>query len=153
MYMYMCYLHVCTVSLLSLLSLFYYCLLIAMIQIYRIYMYMYLLDPTCTCTRADLATCTCTCWVLHVVILFFYHHRFEDGSPVPSECAIKIYKTTLNEFFRRDKYIKDDYRFKNRFSKQNPRKIIKMWAEKEMYNLKRWVCKVGVSLVERWVCH
>ena len=64
-------------------------------------------------------------------------HRNEDGSPLPTECAIKIYKTTLNEFFRRDKYIKDDYRFKNRFRKQNPRKIIKMWAEKEMFNLKR----------------
>ncbi len=64
-------------------------------------------------------------------------HRYEDGSSLPTECAIKIFKTTLNEFFRRDKYIKDDYRFKNRFRKQNSRKIIKMWAEKEMYNLKR----------------
>ncbi|XP_076814584.1 serine/threonine-protein kinase RIO3-like [Clavelina lepadiformis] len=56
---------------------------------------------------------------------------------IPKECAIKIYKTTLNEFRSRDKYIKDDYRFKDRFKKLNPRKIIHMWAEKEMHNLLR----------------
>lgn len=56
---------------------------------------------------------------------------------VPKECAIKVYKTTLNEFRTRDKYIKDDYRFKDRFKKLNPRKIIHMWAEKEMRNLLR----------------
>ncbi|XP_033010929.1 serine/threonine-protein kinase RIO3 [Lacerta agilis] len=61
----------------------------------------------------------------------------EDASPIPSECAIKVFKTTLNEFKNRDKYIKDDYRFRDRFSKLNPRKIIRMWAEKEMHNLKR----------------
>ena len=31
--------------------------------------------------------------------------------------------------------VQDDYRFKDRFSKQNPRKVIHMWAEKEMHNL------------------
>ncbi|XP_032791513.2 serine/threonine-protein kinase RIO3 [Daphnia magna] len=56
---------------------------------------------------------------------------------VPGECAIKVFKTTLNEFKTRDKYIAEDYRFKNRFSKQNPRKIIHMWAEKEYHNLAR----------------
>lgn len=60
-----------------------------------------------------------------------------NGDIMPSECAIKIYKTTLNEFRTRDKYIKDDYRFKDRFKKLNPRKIIHMWAEKEMCNLLR----------------
>ena len=56
---------------------------------------------------------------------------------VPRECAIKVFKTTLNEFKTRDKYIAEDYRFKNRVSKQNPRKIIHMWAEKEYHNLSR----------------
>ncbi|XP_066268340.1 serine/threonine-protein kinase RIO3-like [Branchiostoma lanceolatum] len=56
---------------------------------------------------------------------------------VPSECAIKVFKTTLNEFRTRDRYIKEDFRFKDRFSKLNPRKIIKLWAEKEMHNLNR----------------
>lgn len=40
-------------------------------------------------------------------------------------------------------YIKDDYRFKDRFSKQNNRTVIAMWAEKEMHNLKR-MKKVGI---------
>ena len=53
------------------------------------------------------------------------------------ECAVKVFKTTLNEFKNRDRYIKDDYRFKARFGKQNPRKVVRMWAEKEMHNLKR----------------
>ncbi|KAJ8866566.1 hypothetical protein PR048_032425 [Dryococelus australis] len=66
---------------------------------------------------------------------------------VPRECAIKIFKTTLNEFKTRDKYIQDDYRFKDRFSKQNPRKIIHMWAEKEMHNLVR-MQKVGILCPE-----
>ncbi len=57
---------------------------------------------------------------------------------VPEECVLKVFKTTLNEFKNRDKYIKDDYRFKDRFSKLNPRKIIHLWAEKEMHNLTRW---------------
>lgn len=56
---------------------------------------------------------------------------------VPEECAIKVFKTTLNEFKTRDKYIAQDYRFRNRFSKQNPRQIIHMWAEKEFHNLRR----------------
>jgi len=56
---------------------------------------------------------------------------------VPKECAIKVFKTTLNEFKTRDKYIAEDYRFRNRFSKQNPRKVIHMWAEKEFHNLTR----------------
>ena len=81
-----------------------------------------------------------------------------DGGPevalnVPKECAVKVFKTTLNEFKTRDKYIREDYRcgfnqvemlhlcdrFKDRFSKQNPRKIIHMWAEKELHNLVQFV--------------
>lgn len=60
-----------------------------------------------------------------------------DSGPLPSECALKIFKTTLNEFKTREKYIKDDHRFRDRFTKQNPRKIIKLWAEKEFRNLNR----------------
>lgn len=58
---------------------------------------------------------------------------------VPDEVVLKVFKTTLNEFKNRDRYIKDDYRFKERFSKLNPRKIIRLWAEKEMHNLSRCV--------------
>ena len=58
---------------------------------------------------------------------------------MPEECAVKVFKTTLNEFKTRDRYIKDDHRFRDRFSKQNPRKVIRLWAEKEMCNLSRLV--------------
>ncbi|KAF6729714.1 Serine/threonine-protein kinase RIO3 [Oryzias melastigma] len=60
-----------------------------------------------------------------------------EEQPVPDEVVLKVFKTTLNEFKNRDRYIKDDYRFKDRFSKLNPRKIIRLWAEKEMHNLSR----------------
>ncbi|CAL1596652.1 unnamed protein product [Knipowitschia caucasica] len=60
-----------------------------------------------------------------------------EEEPVPSEVVLKVFKTTLNEFKNRDRYIKDDYRFKERFSKLNPRKVIRLWAEKEMHNLSR----------------
>uniref|UniRef100_A0A6I8PXK9 Serine/threonine-protein kinase RIO3 n=1 Tax=Xenopus tropicalis TaxID=8364 RepID=A0A6I8PXK9_XENTR len=70
-----------------------------------------------------------------------------EDQEIPAECAIKVFKTTLNEFKNRDKYIKDDYRFKERFSKLNPRKIIRMWAEKEMHNLKR-MHKAGIPCPE-----
>ncbi|CAF3942608.1 unnamed protein product, partial [Rotaria sordida] len=48
-----------------------------------------------------------------------------------------IFKTTLNEFHTREKYLREDYRFKNRYKSLNPRKIVKLWAEKEMFNLQR----------------
>ena len=70
-----------------------------------------------------------------------------EDRTVPPECAIKVFKTTLNEFKTRDRYIKDDYRFRDRFSKQNPRKIIKLWAEKEMHNLRRLVVLSVYSIV------
>lgn len=70
------------------------------------------------------------------VVFYAKGGKMED-KVVPDECAIKVFKTTLNEFKNRDKYIKDDYRFKERFSKLNPRKVIRMWAEKEMHNLTR----------------
>ncbi|XP_074656849.1 serine/threonine-protein kinase RIO3-like isoform X2 [Tubulanus polymorphus] len=58
--------------------------------------------------------------------------------PVPNECALKVFKTTLNEFKTREKYVNGDYRFsKDEFKKHNPRKIIKMWAEKEATNLRK----------------
>lgn len=60
-----------------------------------------------------------------------------EGKPLSKECALKVFKTTLSEFKTREKYIKDDHRFRDRFTKQNPRKIIKLWAEKEFRNLNR----------------
>jgi len=73
----------------------------------------------------------------------------EDVEPItiPKECVLKIFKTTLNEFKTREKYIKDDYRFRSRFSKQNPRKVIHMWAEKEMRNLVK-MARHGINVPE-----
>uniref|UniRef100_A0A182W8R1 Serine/threonine-protein kinase RIO3 n=1 Tax=Anopheles minimus TaxID=112268 RepID=A0A182W8R1_9DIPT len=67
----------------------------------------------------------------------------EDEPNPPKEVAIKVFSTTLNEFKQRDRYIKDDYRFAGRFSKQNARTVINMWAEKELRNLSR-IQRVGI---------
>lgn len=65
-------------------------------------------------------------------------------SVLPKECVVKVFKTTLSEFKHRDKYIKDDYRFKDRYgSKQNSRNMVELWAEKEMANLCR-LQKIGL---------
>jgi len=64
-----------------------------------------------------------------------------EGESLPKECALKVYKTTLNEFKNRQQYVQGDRRFfKDDFKKQNPRKIIKLWANKEAYNLNRYAC-------------
>lgn len=65
---------------------------------------------------------------------------------LPKEVAIKIFSTTLNEFKQRDRYIKDDYRFKGSL-KQNNRNIIQQWCEKEMHNLAR-LKKAGIRCPE-----
>jgi RIO kinase 1 len=52
------------------------------------------------------------------------------------ELAIKVYKTAILVFKDRDRYVVGDSRFQ-RFCKSNPRKMVKMWAEKEMRNLAR----------------
>lgn len=63
--------------------------------------------------------------------------NYQGEIVLPAECGIKVFKTTLNEFKQRDVFIKDDYRFRDRFNKQNSRKVIYMWAEKEERNLRR----------------
>jgi len=62
-----------------------------------------------------------------------YHAITEDGE----HRAIKIYKTSILVFKDRDRYVSGEYRFRNGYSKHNPRKMVKVWAEKEMRNLKR----------------
>ena len=62
-----------------------------------------------------------------------YHARGGAGE----EYAIKIFKTTLNEFKARAKYVEGEHRFRHQMTRFNPRKIIRLWAEKELRNLKR----------------
>ncbi|KAL9074738.1 MAG: hypothetical protein Q9161_002107 [Pseudevernia consocians] len=64
----------------------------------------------------------------------------EDGSEVavaPLHRAIKVYKTSILVFKDRDKYVTGEYRFRQGYSKSNNRAMVKVWAEKEMRNLKR----------------
>ncbi|KAG0043343.1 Serine/threonine-protein kinase RIO1 [Gryganskiella cystojenkinii] len=62
-----------------------------------------------------------------------YHARTEEGE----HRAIKIYKTSILVFKDRDRYVSGEYRFRHGYNKSNPRKMVKIWAEKEMRNLKR----------------
>ena len=63
-----------------------------------------------------------------------YHALSGDKS---EELAIKIYKTSILVFKDREKYVDGEYRFRHSRSQHNPRKMIKIWAEKEFRNLKR----------------
>ncbi|KAG2209004.1 hypothetical protein INT45_004659 [Circinella minor] len=62
-----------------------------------------------------------------------YHATTEDGI----HRAIKVYKTSILTFKDRDRYVTGEYRFRHGYSKSNPRKMVKVWAEKEMRNLRR----------------
>ncbi|KAF9364576.1 Serine/threonine-protein kinase RIO1 [Mortierella sp. NVP85] len=62
-----------------------------------------------------------------------YHARTENGE----HRAIKIYKTSILVFKDRDRYVSGEFRFRHGYNKSNPRKMVKVWAEKEMRNLKR----------------
>lgn len=53
------------------------------------------------------------------------------------DCALKIYKTSILVFKDRDKYVTGEFRFRHGYSRHNPRKMVRLWAEKEMRNLMR----------------
>ena len=53
------------------------------------------------------------------------------------QCAIKVYKTSILVFKDRDKYVTGEHRFKQGFNKSSNRSMVKVWAEKEMRNLRR----------------
>ncbi|KAF9412215.1 Serine/threonine-protein kinase RIO1 [Podila epigama] len=72
-----------------------------------------------------------------------YHARTEDGE----HRAIKIYKTSILVFKDRDRYVSGEYRFRHGYNKSNPRKMVKIWAEKEMRNLKR-IYQAGIPCPE-----
>ena len=61
-----------------------------------------------------------------------YHALTPEGTHL----ALKIYKTSILVFKDRDKYVTGEYRFRKGYSR-NPRKMVRLWAEKEMRNLKR----------------
>lgn len=55
----------------------------------------------------------------------------------PVHRAIKVYKTSILLFKDRDKYVTGEFRFKQGYNKNNNRAMVKVWAEKEMRNLRR----------------
>ena len=64
----------------------------------------------------------------------------EEGSEteaVPLQRAIKVYKTSILVFKDRDKYVTGEFRFRQGYNKGNNRQMVKVWAEKEIRNLKR----------------
>lgn len=60
-----------------------------------------------------------------------------DAIKAPTHRAIKVYKTSILLFKDRDRYVTGEFRFKHGYNKHNNRAMVKVWAEKEMRNLKR----------------
>ncbi|KAJ9633429.1 uncharacterized protein PV06_06775 [Exophiala oligosperma] len=59
-----------------------------------------------------------------------------DSQP-DTHVAIKVYKTSILVFKDREKYVTGEFRFRKGFNKSDNRAMVKLWAEKEMRNLKR----------------
>lgn len=66
-----------------------------------------------------------------------YHGDHEDKSVTEKEYAVKIYKTSILVFKDRERYVDGEFRFRNTKNQSNPRKMVKVWAEKEFRNLRR----------------
>jgi RIO kinase 1 len=62
-----------------------------------------------------------------------YHAETEDHRAL----AVKVFKTSILVFKDRDKYVTGEFRFRRGYCKSNPRKMVKLWAEKEFRNLTR----------------
>jgi len=62
-----------------------------------------------------------------------YHAKANDGKCL----AVKVFKTSILVFKDRDKYVNGEHRFQGNYGKKNPRKMVKLWAEKELRNLRR----------------
>ena len=70
------------------------------------------------------------------------HLDGQGGQRVPrrrpdGEYAIKVYKTSILIFKDRDRYVSGEFRWRHGYCKSNPRKMVRMWAEKEMRNYRR----------------
>ena len=64
-------------------------------------------------------------------------HTQQSAAPHLVEYAIKVYKTSVLVFKDRDRYVTGEFRWRRGYCKSNPRKMVRLWAEKEMRNLKR----------------
>ncbi|KAJ5720707.1 uncharacterized protein N7483_008641 [Penicillium malachiteum] len=79
--------------------------------------------------------------VYHAILLS------EDDETVQVHRAIKVYKTSILVFKDRDKYVTGEFRFRQGYNKSNNRAMVKMWAEKEMRNLRR-IYSAGIPCPE-----
>ena len=61
-----------------------------------------------------------------------YHAFGPDG-----ELAVKVYKTSILVFKDRDRYVSGEFRWRHGYCRSNPRKMVRMWAEKELRNYRR----------------
>ncbi|KIV83580.1 hypothetical protein PV11_05596 [Exophiala sideris] len=61
----------------------------------------------------------------------------EEPDTPDTQVAIKVYKTSILVFKDREKYVTGEFRFRKGFNKGDNRAMVKLWAEKEMRNLKR----------------
>ena len=66
-----------------------------------------------------------------------YHAISIDDEGNETHRAIKVYKTSILVFKDREKYVAGEFRFKQGYNKSSNRARVKVWAEKEMRNLKR----------------
>ncbi|GAA5906486.1 hypothetical protein JCM8208_004674 [Rhodotorula glutinis] len=60
-----------------------------------------------------------------------------DVSSQVKHIALKIFKTSILVFKDRDRYVTGEFRFKGGYARSNPRKMVRLWAEKELRNLRR----------------
>ena len=70
-----------------------------------------------------------------------------DDDAQPLHRAIKVYKTSILVFKDRDKYVTGEFRFRQGYNKSNNRAMVKVWAEKEMRNLRR-IYNAGIPAPE-----
>ena len=66
-----------------------------------------------------------------------YYAKAGKDSDGVADYAVKIYKTSILVFKDRDKYVSGEHRWRKGYCKSNPRKMVKVWAEKEMRNYRR----------------
>ncbi|KAF2230011.1 Serine/threonine-protein kinase Rio1 [Viridothelium virens] len=61
----------------------------------------------------------------------------EEAPEASLQRAIKVYKTSILVFKDREKYVAGEFRFRQGYNKSSNRAMVKVWAEKEMRNLRR----------------
>lgn len=67
----------------------------------------------------------------------YYAMGTDEATMQPVQLAVKIFRTTLNEFGNRHEYVTGDRRFDLHFQKKDLRRQIKAWTDKEYRNLCR----------------